>query len=182
MILRLSLPRLYSLLLHAKRPVYAVQFKVESAGVAHWLAVVVPPPEGRVARLAIGALNPGPSYTRRGNGLLRFAASHGRPVHSVHLVVDAIVTVATASFVPSPGGGRDPAAEALFGIGDDRPVESGLLAAGERQIRPRRRGDGGGAPGRDAVRPAGIQLYVGRVADGDGRHVLIARDAVERRR
>ena len=41
-----------------------MQFEVEAASVAHRLAIVVPPPEGRVARLAIGALHPRPSYTR----------------------------------------------------------------------------------------------------------------------
>ena len=35
---------------------YSVKFEVESAGVADWLALVVPPPERRGGRAAVGAL------------------------------------------------------------------------------------------------------------------------------
>lgn len=40
---------------------HVVQFVVESAGVANWLAGLVPPPESRGRRLAVGAAGARPS-------------------------------------------------------------------------------------------------------------------------
>ncbi len=43
---------------------YSVQFEVESACVAHGLALVVPPPQRRRVRVAVGALQPGAAAHR----------------------------------------------------------------------------------------------------------------------
>lgn len=47
-----------------KGQTYVMQLKVESAGIADRLPVVVSPPKGRVARSAIGALHTRSSHTR----------------------------------------------------------------------------------------------------------------------
>lgn len=89
------------------------------------------------------------------------------------------MTVETAGFVSLPAGRWIAASEALLRIrGHDGSVETVLV--GQRQIRPR--GRSRGATGRHAVRSSRVQLNVGRVADGDRRHVLIARHAIERGR
>ena len=54
-ILRLPLSRLNPLLSHGLRPIDPVQLVVEAASVADGLALVVPPPQGRVLRAAVGA-------------------------------------------------------------------------------------------------------------------------------
>lgn len=53
--LGLALPRLDAVLAHGLRPVDAVQFVVEAAGVAHRLPFRIPPPQRRRRRPAVGA-------------------------------------------------------------------------------------------------------------------------------
>jgi hypothetical protein len=57
----LPLPRLNPLLLHRHRPIDVVQLEVQSARIAHRLTRIVPPPQGRAGRLAVGAHHTRPS-------------------------------------------------------------------------------------------------------------------------
>ena len=63
-LLRLAFARLYAVLAHRQGPIDAVQFEVETAGVADGLALVVAPPEGRGARAAVRAAEPEPPRRR----------------------------------------------------------------------------------------------------------------------
>jgi hypothetical protein len=49
---------------HKKMITHVVQFVVETAGVTDWLAVLVPPPQGRLRRPAVGAHRPLPLRRR----------------------------------------------------------------------------------------------------------------------
>lgn len=57
-LLRLPLPRLYTVLSHRQRPIHPVQFEVQPASVAHRLALVVAPPQRRSAGAAVRAAQP----------------------------------------------------------------------------------------------------------------------------
>lgn len=57
-LLRLPLPRLYTVLSHGQRPIDPVQFEVQSASVTHRLALVVAPPQCGGAGAAVCAAQP----------------------------------------------------------------------------------------------------------------------------
>lgn len=63
--LRLALPRLNALLLHRERPRDAVQLVVESAGIAHGLALAVAAPQSCRRRVTIVTAQSAPSVARR---------------------------------------------------------------------------------------------------------------------
>jgi len=100
----LSLSRLNSVLAHRERPVHSVEFVVETAGIAHRLAIVVSPPEGGSGGSTICAAE---SHASRGRSEHAAREVNQRSVHPVHLVVQpAGVAKVMACPITSPKGSR----------------------------------------------------------------------------
>lgn len=57
-------------LLHRQRSVHVVQLVVQAAGVAHRFADLVPPPQGRVGGVTVGALQANASRRAQSSALL----------------------------------------------------------------------------------------------------------------
>lgn len=68
-VLRLPFALLDALLLHRQRSVHVVQLVVQSAGIAHRIALVVATPQGRRVGLTVGAGDPVAPVVGGGGGL-----------------------------------------------------------------------------------------------------------------
>lgn len=105
----LPVSRLDALLFHRQRPVHVVQLVVEPASVADRLAGLVPPPESRGRRLAVGAAGARPSR-RTLQRQAAFRLDEGS-ILTVHLVVKPTgVAEVVPGAVSSPKGCRRGAA------------------------------------------------------------------------
>lgn len=103
-LLRAPLPRLNGLPLHGRWSRLLVQFKIQAAGVANWLLVLVSSPKRGQGGLAIDA-----SHARSLGRLLVLSAWHlgQRSVCAVVLMVEAAgIAQVVSGFVASPKRGR----------------------------------------------------------------------------